>query len=284
MTALLPVYCTLAREQTITFDSLSTNYNDSEKLRRCSQSSDSENKCEGGVLSIEKYEKTLAYMNEVINGSQVNSEARICLAFQITPGVDFSVILKCGQETLLNKIEVKTKKSAFSDENDQRITIIVNFNEDNNNKAVNITSIRDSTGTGSRKTWEMETVSEGQCDQTNSKRDSDCFEPAWESFTESTFSVILSSAASFEVKSEEGQNCITITKFETLARATDDFDGISMQHGGCRLGSGSFGDVFLGRLSVNGMERDVAIKRFKPVFSCFYFGIIEWRVVLAKRR
>lgn len=52
--------------------------------------------------------------------------------------------------------------------------------------------------------------------------------------------------------------------YHALAQITQNFDARSLKEGGCKVGAGSFGDVFHGRVSCSsGQNESVAIKRFK---------------------
>ena len=55
--------------------------------------------------------------------------------------------------------------------------------------------------------------------------------------------------------------------FEQLKAATNGFNSSLVTEGGCLLGSGSFGDVYLGLLSLRDKPCLVAVKKFKPVLN-----------------
>ena len=55
--------------------------------------------------------------------------------------------------------------------------------------------------------------------------------------------------------------------FEQLKEATDGFNSSSVAKNGCLLGSGSFGDVYLGHLQWKNKPFLVAVKKFKPVLE-----------------
>ena len=58
--------------------------------------------------------------------------------------------------------------------------------------------------------------------------------------------------------------------FNELKDATRGFDCLSVQEGGCRIGTGSFADVFLARLcDGDGVMQQVAIQKLKEVsYDC----------------
>ena len=100
-----------------------------------------------------------------------------------------------------------------------------------------------------------------QCDQKETSMNQNSFIPEWETFTDTSFSKLLSARADSLSQTEDSTvDLVTIAKFEELARATKNFDSTLL------IGSGSFGDVFLADLEVGGRLTKVAVKQFKPVF------------------
>ena len=60
-------------------------------------------------------------------------------------------------------------------------------------------------------------------------------------------------------------------RYEVLHQSTQGFDKRLVEEGGCRIGSGNFGDVFHCRIPVTGDRvQDVAIKTLKQVVHWFY--------------
>ena len=55
--------------------------------------------------------------------------------------------------------------------------------------------------------------------------------------------------------------------FEQLKAATDGFNSSPVTKKGCFLGSGSFGDVYLGHLQQGDKLNLVAVKKLKPVLD-----------------
>ena len=61
------------------------------------------------------------------------------------------------------------------------------------------------------------------------------------------------------------QHGLSEIPFKELKAATDGFNSSPVTEGGCFLGSGSFGDVYLGHLKWKDIPSLVAVKKFKPV-------------------
>ena len=61
------------------------------------------------------------------------------------------------------------------------------------------------------------------------------------------------------------QHGLSEISFKKLKAATDGFNSSPVTEGGCFLGSGSFGDVYLGHLEWKDIPSLVAVKKFKPV-------------------
>lgn len=61
-------------------------------------------------------------------------------------------------------------------------------------------------------------------------------------------------------------------RFEELEEATNGFDSRPVEKGGCKIGSGSFAEVFHARLrNAAGVIQEVAVKKLKQVLVCVLF-------------